>query len=432
VKNEQYQEATRRGSVMMPSGKIHKVVAIAGLALVSLLLSACKSKVSARPADPAEVAFVEIRPERIALSTQLPGRTSPFLVAEIRPQVNGIIQNRFFHEGANVKAGELLYQIDPAPYQSAYAQAKAGLATAEADLMTAKANLPAIQSREERLRGLVAVHAVGQQDYDDANAALRQAQATIEARKTAIDVARSVLESARINLSYTPIRSPISGRIGISNVTVGALATAYQPTPLAIVQRLDPIYVDVVQTSSSVLQLRQRLESGHLKKDGSVQSRVKLVLEEGTPYAIDGSLQFRDVTVDPTTGSMTLRIVFPNPDHVLLPGMFVRAYVEEGVAEQALLIPQQGVTRNTKGIPVALVVNKDSKVEQRTLEVDRAIGDKWLVTSGIVSGDRVIVEGMQRVRPGDQVRAVPFAVAPPANAGSNSDKAVDTTARGHV
>jgi membrane fusion protein (multidrug efflux system) len=279
---------------------------------------------------------------------------------------------------------------------------------------------------------LVAVHAVGQQDYDDASAALRQAQATIEARKAAVEVARSALESARINLSYTPIRAPISGRIGISNITVGALATAYQQTPLAVVQKLDPIYVDVVQASADVLQLQQRMESGRLKKNGSLQSKVRLVLENGTAYRPLGTLQFRDVTVDPTTGSMTLRIVFPNPEHVLLPGMYVRAYVEEGVAEQALLVPQQGVTRTPGGIPVALVVTRDNKVEQRTLELDRTIGDRWLVTSGIAAGDRVIVEGLQKVRIGDHVRAVPFAGAAPANAGPAADKAADAAGRGHV
>lgn len=416
----------------MPFGNNHKCFAVAGLILTSLLVSACKSKVSARPAEPAEVAFVTIHPEQAVLTTELPGRTCAYLVAEIRPQVNGLVQNRFFREGSDVKAGELLYQIDPAPYQAAYAQAKAALATAEADLATAKANLPAIQSREERLKGLVAVHAVGQQDYDDASAALQQARATIEARGAAVEVARSALESARINLSYTPIRAPISGRIGISNITVGALATAYQPTPFAVVQKLDPIYVDVVQASASVLQLQQRMQSGRLKKDGSLQSRVRLALENGTPYTPLGILQFRDVTVDPTTGSMTLRMVFPNPDHVLLPGMFVRAYVEEGVAEQALLVPQQGVTRNTKGMPVALVVTKDDKVEQRTLELDRAIGDKWLVTSGLVAGDRVVVEGLQRIHPGDQVRAVPFAGTAPANLGSTPNKPVPPSGRGHV
>lgn len=413
---------------MVLLGKTHKHVVIIGLTLASLLLSACKSKISTRPAEPAEVAVVTLHSERVVLTTELPGRTCAYLVAEIRPQVNGLIQNRFFHEGANVRAGELLYLIDPGPYEAAYAQAKAALATAEAELLTVDADLPAIQSREERLKGLVAIHAVGQQEYDDANSALHQVQATIQARKMAVEVAHAALDSARINLSYTPIRSPIAGRIGISNVTVGALATAYQPTPLAVVQRLDPIYVDVVQASSSVLQLRQRLESGRLKKDGTLQSEVTLMLDEGAPYALHGTLQFRDVTVDPATGSMTLRMVFPNPDNVLLPGMFVRAYVEEGVVEQALLVPQQAVSRNLKGIPVVLVVNKDDKVEQRTLELDRPIGNKWLVTSGLVPGDRVIVEGLQKVRPGDRVRAVPFATP----SASTEAKPADGLGRNHV
>lgn len=381
---------------------------IIGLAALSISMPGCKSKSGGPPPAPPEVATTTVRSQRVVLTTELPGRTCAFLVAEIRPQVNGLIQNRLFREGTNVKAGDLLYQIDPAPYQAAYDQAKAALATAEADLVTAQANLPAIRLREERLRGLVEIHAVGQQEYDDASATLQQAEATVQARKTAVEVSRAALESARINLSYTPIRAPISGRIGISSITVGALATAYQPTPLAVVQQLDPIYVDVVQSSADVLRLRRRLESGRLKQSGSIQNRVRLLLEEGTPYPQEGTLQFRDVTVDPTTGSVTLRLVFPNPNQVLLPGMFVRAVIEEGVSEQALLAPQQGVSRDTKGIPVALVVSKDDKVEQRTLELDRAIGDNWLVTKGLVDGDRVIVEGLQRVRPGDRVRVVPM------------------------
>ncbi|MBZ5664142.1 MAG: efflux RND transporter periplasmic adaptor subunit [Acidobacteriia bacterium] len=390
-------------------GKWPRYLVTIGFVLVGLILSSCKSKVGGPPAGPAEVAIVAIRPERVLLTTELPGRTSSYLVAEIRPQVNGLIQSRSFREGASVKAGDLLYQIDPAPYQAAYDQAKAALATAEADLTMAEANLPAIQSRAERLKGLAAIHAVGQQDYDDASAALRQCEATITARKTAVEVSRAALQSARINLSYTPIRAPISGRIGISNITVGALATAYQPTPLAVVQQLDPIYVDVVQASAEVLGLRRRLESGRLKQNGPIQSKVKLFLEDKTPYPLVGTLQFRDVTVDPTTGSVTLRLVFPNPNQVLLPGMFVRAVVEEGVSEHALLAPQQGVTRDTKGTPIAWIVNREEKVEQRTLELDRAIGDKWVVTKGLDDGDRLIVEGLQRVRPGDRVRAVAFA-----------------------
>ena len=379
-----------------------------GIALVSVAFSSCTSKVKSPPPGPAEVAIVAIHPERVELTTELPGRTCSYLVAEIRPQVSGLIQNRLFREGANVKAGDLLYQIDPAPYQATYEQAKAALATAEADLITAKANLPATRLRAERLKGLSAIHAVGQQDYDDASAALEQAEATIESRKAAVEISRAAVESARINLSYTPIKSPISGRIGISNVTVGAMTTAYQPTALSVVQQLDPIYVDVTQASAELLRLRQRLESGRLKTDGSIQNKVKLILEDGTTYPLEGTLQFRDVTVDPTTGSVTLRLVFPNPKQILLPGMFVRAVVEEGVSEQALLAPQQGITRDTKGIPIAWVVNNDGKVEQRTLELDRAIGDKWLVIRGLDDGDRLIVEGLQMVRPGDRVRAVAF------------------------
>ncbi|HWQ93368.1 MAG TPA: efflux RND transporter periplasmic adaptor subunit [Clostridia bacterium] len=394
----------------MPSIESPKYFIAAGLVLAGLLLSSCKSKVSAPPpAGPAEVAVVTLRPERTVLTTELPGRTSAYLVAEIRPQVNGLIQSRLFREGANVKEGERLYQIDPAPYQAALNQAKAAVTTAEADLITAEANLPAIRSRAERLKGLVAIHAVSQQDYDDATAALRQAEANLAARKASVEINRAALESARINLSYTPINSPITGRIGISNITVGALATAHQPTPLAVVQQLDPIYVDVVQASAELLRLRQRLVSGGLKRNGVLQNKVKLILEDKTAYPIEGTLQFRDVTVDPTTGSITLRLVFPNPDQVLLPGMFVRAVVQEGVSEQALLVPQQGVTRDIKGNPIAWVVDKDEKVEQRVLELDRPIGDKWLVTSGLAEGDRLIVEGLQKVGPGAQVRAVPFA-----------------------
>lgn len=354
--------------------------------------SACKS--APPPQQLAEVAIVTIAPERAVLATELPGRTSAYLVAEIRPQVSGIIQKRQFKEGSDVKAGTLLYQIDPAPYQAAYDQANGALAMAEA-------NLPAARSRAERLKHLVAIRAVGQQDYDDAAAALLKAEASVVASKAAV-------EAARINLDYTPIKAPIPGRTGRSSVTVGALVTAYQPVPLAVVQQLDPIYVDVTQSSADLLRLRRGLESGRLKEDGATGGKVRLLNEDGTPYPLEGALQFRDVTVDPSTGSVTLRLVFPNPDHVLLPGMFVRAVVEEGVSEHALLAPQQGVTRDPKGNPIAWVVDKAEKVEQRSLELDRAIGDKWLVTKGLAPGDKLIVDGLQRIRPGDSVRAVPF------------------------
>lgn len=368
--------------------------------------TACSSRPRLMP-PPAEVAVVTVHSQPVVLTTELPGRTCSYLVAEIRPQVSGVIMSRLFREGANVKAGDVLYQIDPAPYQAAYDQAKAALATAEAELTTAKANLPAIRLRAERLKGLAQIHAVGQQDYDDASAALEQAEANVVARTMAVEVARAALETAQINLSYTPIKAPISGRIGISSVTVGAMATAYQPASLAIVQQLDPIYVDVVQSNADVLRLRRRLESGSLKRNGTID-RVKLILEDSTSYPLEGTLQFRDVTVDPTTGSVTLRLIFPNPHQVLLPGMFVRAVVQEGVSERSLLAPQQGITRDNKGMPIALVVTQEDKVEQRVLKLDRAIGDKWLVTGGLSEGDRVIVEGMQKVRPGDRVKAVPF------------------------
>jgi membrane fusion protein (multidrug efflux system) len=384
----------------------------AGLILAGLLLAGCQKAAPPPQMGPAEVAFVTVQSEPVVLTTELPGRTSAYLVAEIRPQVNGLLLKRTFQEGAFVQAGELLYQIDPAPYQAAYEQAKAALTTAEADLVVAEANLPALRSRAERFQQLVAIRAIGQQDYDDAAAAVRQAEAGVEARRAAVEVSRAAVESARINLAYTPITAPISGRIGKSNVTVGALVTAYQPVPLAVIQQMDPLYVDVTQASAELLRLRRNLESGKLRQNGASRGKVRLLLEDGTPYPLAGTLQFRDVTVDPTTGSVTLRMVFPNPKQVLLPGMFVRAVVEEGMNEQALLVPQQGVSRDPKGNPIALVVDPAGKVEQRNLELDRAIGDRWLIAKGLAVGDRLIVEGLQKVRPGDSVRAVPF--TPPA------------------
>ncbi len=366
------------------------------------LLAALAGAAGCKPAAPRagalpEVATFTLSAERLALTTELPGRTSAYLVAEIRPQVNGIIQKRLFTEGSDVQAGSILYQIDPAPYRAAFEQAKAALAVAEA-------NVPSARSRVERFRNLVAIHAVGQQDYDDAVAALATAEAAAAS-------ARAALENARINLEYTPIKSPISGRIGRSSVTVGALVNAYQGSPLAVVQQLDPIYVDVTQSSAEILRLRRNQESGRLKQDKEAWSKVRLRLEDGTPYGPEGTLQFRDITVDPTTGSVTVRAVFPNPDEILLPGMFVRAVVEEGVNEQALLVPQQGVSRDTKGNPYALIVNSESKVEQRPLELDRAIGDKWLIGKGLAAGDRIVVEGQLRIRPGSSVKAVPFEAA---------------------
>jgi len=370
-------------------------LAAAGLLGAALAALGCKSAPPPRPIP--EVAIQTLLPERAILTTEMPGRTSAFLIAEIRPQVSGLIQQRLFQEGSNVQAGSTLFQIDPAPYQAALNQAQASLAAAEA-------GLPSVRSRAERLKSLVKIHAVGEQDAEEAEAAYQKTLASVASAKAA-------LESAQINLANTPIKAPISGRTGMSTVTVGALVTAYQPVALATVQQLDPIYVDVTQSSSDLLRLRRGQESGRLKSGGESARKVKLLLEDGSLYPLEGKLQFRDVTVDPSTGAVTLRLVFPNPKHVLLPGMFVRATVEDGVDDQALLVMQQGITRDAKGNATALVLDKSDKVEQRALTVDRAIGDKWLVTGGLAAGDRIIVEGLQKIRPGLTVKAVPYAPA---------------------
>jgi len=361
-----------------------------------LLLGGCESGhgQQAAPAPVPEVATVTVAPQQIELTTELPGRTSAYLISEIRPQVNGIIQKRQFREGSDVKAGQLLYQIDPAPFQVAHDSAKASLGKAQA-------NLPSIRSRAERYKELLVDHAVSRQDYDDATAAVGQALAEIEYWKTSV-------EAARINLGYTRVPAPISGRIGRSSVTDGALVTAYQPTSLATIQQLDPIYVDVTQSSAELLRLKRSLETGQLSADRKNGKKVRILLEDGTPYPLEGILEFRDVTVDPTTGSFTLRIVVPNPEHLLLPGMFVRAVVQEGIAGDAILVPQQGVSRTPKGEPFALVVDDTGTIQQRMLALNRALGDKWLVSSGLSAGDRVVVEGMLNVRPGAAVKAVPW------------------------
>ncbi|MBI4772812.1 MAG: efflux RND transporter periplasmic adaptor subunit [Deltaproteobacteria bacterium] len=360
------------------------------------LMNGCESGNSQQSPQPSapQVAVVTIETQQLELTTELSGRTSAYLVAEIRPQVNGIIEKRLFNEGSGIEAGQLLYQIDPAPFQAA-------LDSANASLHKAETNLPSIGARAERYRGLLAAHSVSQQDYDDAAAALEGARAEIEYWKAEV-------QRARINLNYTRVESPISGRIGKSNVTVGALVTAYQPTPLATIQQLDPIYVDVAQSAAEALRLKRGLETGLLSADETGGKTVRILMEDGTPYPLEGTLEFRDVTVDPTTGTITLRIIVPNPDYLLLPGMFVRAVVREGIAEQATLVPQQGVSRNPKGEPLALVVDEAGAVQQRSLTLGRAVGNEWLVTSGLAAGDRVIVEGAQKVRPGASVTAVPW------------------------
>jgi membrane fusion protein, multidrug efflux system len=375
----------------------HLFKTAAAVSLAALLPAGCGKFMSGRgptPPPPPEVAVAVIQPERVVLTTELAGRASAFLVAEVRPQVGGIIQKRLFTEGADVQAGDLLYQIDPAIYEAAYAGARAALARAEA-------NLAPVRYRAGRYKELAAIKAVSQQNYDDAVAALKQAESEIE-------VGKAQAETARINLAYTRVTAPISGRIGKSSVTIGALVTANQGSALAVIQQLDPVYVDAPQSSANLLRLKRRLASGKLKSAGESQTKVRLLLEDGAPYPLEGALQFSDVTVDPSTSSFILRMTFPNPDRVLLPGMFVRAVIEEGVDEQALLVPQQGVTRDPKGNALAMVVNDAGNAELRMIKVERAIGDKWLASDGLKPGERVIVEGVQKTRPGAPVKAVPF------------------------
>jgi len=353
---------------------------------------------------PAEVGVVTITPQAVPLQITLPGRTQPFEISEVRPQVGGLVKARLFTEGADVRAGQPLYQIDTAPFDAAYAQAKAALGVAQA-------NVGSLRLKAERYADLVKINAVSQQDYDDAAAAYKQAAATVQQQQAAVD-------AARINLAYTRVTAPIAGRIGASAVTQGALVTAGQATALTTIQKLDPIYVDLTQSASDLLALRRALASGQLGRNGPAETPVKLQLEDGSAYPLAGELQFADITVDQNTGAVTLRAVFPNPDGVLLPGMYVRATVVEGVAQNGLLVPQAAVTRDDKGEPIALVVGADNKAEVRVLKTDRTIGDKWLVTDGLTAGDRVIVEGQLNIQPGDVVHAVPAGSKPqPQNAG---------------
>jgi membrane fusion protein (multidrug efflux system) len=385
-------------------------IAAGGVLTAILILGGCgqqTNKGGPPPGGPPEVAVVTIQPKRLVITTELAGRTSANLTAELRPQVSGIIRKRLFEEGSSVKIGQALYQIDPASYQAALDNAKAALGRAEA-------NLPAIRLKTDRLRELLVEKAVSQQDYDDVAAALKQTEADVQYWK-------AMVETARINLGYTSITAPISGRIGRSSVTEGALVTGHQPTALATIQQMDPMYVDVPQSTTELLRLRRRLEEGGLTHNGQIRNKVRLLLEDDTKYPSEGALQFRDVTVDPTTGSVILRIVFPNPKGYLLPGMFVRAVLEEGVNPKALLVPQQAVSRNPKGDPFALLVDAEGKVQQRMLTLDRAIGDAWLVSSGLAPGDRVIVEGKQKARPGASVKVVPFEAGSEKKSGEGKD-----------
>lgn len=380
---------------------------------LSFVLAACEKEQqqqkAATPPPAQEVATITIAPQEVMLTTELPGRTSAHLVAEIRPQVTGIIKERLFEEGSDVKAGDLLYQIDPAPFQATYNNQKAGLAKAKAVLATTEA-------KAERYKSLLAAKTISQQDYDDVVASLGQAKAEV-------DYWVALVEKAHIDLAYTRVTAPISGRIGKSSVTVGALATAYQQQALTTIQQLDPIYVDVPQSSSELLRLERKLKNGSMQTSESQRTSVKLLLEDGTPYAQEGTFQFRDVTVDTTTGSVSLRIVFPNPEQMLLPGMFVRAVIQEGFVKEAMLIPQQAVSRDPKGNPLALTLDQDGAVRQHMLTLDRAIDDHWLVASGLNWGDQLIVEGLQKVRAGSKAKAVPFEEQAPAQPAASADAA---------
>ncbi|HWV16362.1 MAG TPA: efflux RND transporter periplasmic adaptor subunit [Cellvibrio sp.] len=365
-------------------------------AAVSLALTACGDKPPAAPTTTAiEVGVFKVSLGTTPMQTELPGRTVAFRLAEVRPQVSGIIQKRLFTEGSEVKAGAQLYQIDPASYQAA-------LATAQAELARTQANLAAAKAREARYKNLNSQKAVSQQDYDDALAALGQAEANVAAGKAAVD-------TANINLKYTKVLAPISGVIGKSSVTEGALVSAGQAQVLASIQQLDPIYVDVSQSADQLMALRRQMMKGTVSSEKV--AKVNLILSDGSSYLEDGSLQFSEVGVSESTGTIVLRALFPNPDHLLLPGMFVRANLQEGIHNQAILVPQQGVTRDRSGNATTLVVNGENKVEVRPIKTSRAVGDKWLVEEGLAAGDQVIVEGVQKVKPGAQVNPVPAKIS---------------------
>ncbi|OJW58717.1 MAG: efflux transporter periplasmic adaptor subunit [Thiobacillus sp. 65-1059] len=368
--------------------------------LGALLLAACggKTEPGAAPGAVAPaVTVVTVQPEPVPVTAELPGRTSPYLVAELRPQVSGIVKQRLFKEGSDVKAGQVLYRIDPATYQATYDSARANLARAEANLEVARL-------KAGRYAELVKIEAVSAQANDDAQAAQKQAQAEVGAAKAALD-------KARVDLDFTRVTSPIAGRIGRSAVTAGALVTANQAAALATVQQLDPIYVDLTQSSAELLGLKRNLDSGRLQRSGGDTVPVQLVLEDGSLYGAAGRLAFSEVTVDEGTGSVTLRAVFPNPKGELLPGMYVRARLTQGVNRDAVLVPHAAVSRTPRGEAQVMVVNGEAKVEARSVKAEQSIGDKWVVTGGLAAGDRVIVEGLQKVKPGAPVQAQEAAAA---------------------
>ena len=377
--------------------------------ILALGLSACAKHAAPPPMGPPSVGYVVVKTEPVTLTTELPGRTSPFLTSDVRPQVNGIVKSRLFVEGGDVKVGQALYQIDAAPYKATYDQA-------QAQLLSAQANLATVKAKADRYADLVKINAVAKQDNDDAAAASKQGVATVAQNKASV-------ESARINLNYTKVTAPISGRIGRSLVTPGALVTSGQTTALATIQTLDPIYVDVTQSADQLLALKRATAGGQLTGASPQSAKVKLLLQDGTPYPVEGTLKFSEVTVDQTTGSVTLRAVFPNPNRLLLPGLYVRAVIVEGVQPQGILAPQQAVSRNEKGQATAFVVDAQNKAQQRVLKTGQAVGDAWLVTDGLKPGDKLITEGLLNVKPGAPVKPVPSGSPPPPPPGPSSGPA---------
>jgi membrane fusion protein (multidrug efflux system) len=386
------------------------------IAVAALALAGCEKEASPPPPPaPFEVGVVTMRPQSVAVTTVLPGRVSPFLMAEVRARVDGIVERREFEEGARVKAGQLLYQIDPAPYQAA-------LDSANATLQRAQANLAATQANAQRLKALVGRSFASKQDYDNAVAAYGQAMADVAAGKAAV-------EAAGINLGYTNVTSPITGTIGAAEVTQGAYVRASDATLMATVQQTDPIYVDVTQSTVDLLRMRRELANGQIQAVGPNEAKVKIYLDDGSVYPLDGKLEFTDITVDQTTGSVKLRAIFPNPDQILLPGMFVRAHLREGIDDHAILVPQVAVARDAKGNPTVMIVGADNKVEMRALTVSRTHGSNWVVDSGLNPGDRVIVAGLQKVQPGAVVKPVEQSPTPADTAAATPSSASTGSAR---
>jgi membrane fusion protein, multidrug efflux system len=375
----------------MTAAKIPASTMRLALLAAAALLAGCKREQPAPPPQPAPgVTVAPARRASVPVTVELPGRTNPFRVAQVRARVDGIVLKREFTQGTDVRAGQRLYQIDPAPY-------RATLANAQASLGRAQANVAAVNAQAARYKRLVSAQAVSSQDYDNAVASLGQALADVAAGKASV-------QSANINLGYTDVTAPITGRAGIALVTEGAYVQASAATLMTTVQQIDPIYVDLSQSSVQGLRLRRDITNGEVKAAGPKTAKVTVLLEDGTQYPIAGTVQFTDITVDPNTGSVTVRAVVPNPQHLLLPGMFVRGRVEEGIDEDVLLVPQTGVTHDPQGQATVLLVGPGDRVVQRTIQAPRMVGTDWVVTGGLQEGDRVIVSGMQKARPGAQVR----------------------------